>query len=109
VEITTEDIPDTVAKFADLRDPVTRFFVDEIGFSDVRSWGVLVNSFAALDAGSRLYATAARAWIVGPLFLAAGDTTELDEELDPEGCLAWLDAHQPGSVVTSWTSSSTRW
>jgi hypothetical protein len=36
---------------------------------------------------------------VGPLFLAAGDTTELDKELDPEGCLAWLDARQPGSVV----------
>jgi hypothetical protein len=49
VEITTEDIPDTVAKFADLKYPVTRFFVDEIGFSDVHSWGVLVNSFAALD------------------------------------------------------------
>jgi hypothetical protein len=49
VEIMTEDIPGTVAKFADLRDPVTRFFGDEIGFSDVRSWGVLVNSFAALD------------------------------------------------------------
>ncbi|GJM98081.1 hypothetical protein PR202_ga15056 [Eleusine coracana subsp. coracana] len=110
VEITVEEIPDMVARFADADDPVTRFFVDNDDGSDVRSWGVLVNSFAALDADyvapfeAFYYEPGARGWLVGPLFLAAGDmTTELiDKELDPEGCLAWLDERaysQPGSVI----------
>lgn len=47
----------------------------------------------------------ARAWLAGPLFLAAGDMSEpglIEEEDDPDGCLAWLDERaggQPGSVV----------
>ncbi|KAK3130725.1 hypothetical protein QOZ80_6BG0497210 [Eleusine coracana subsp. coracana] len=107
VAIMKEEIPDSILKFADPEDPVTRFFIEHVGDSDVRSWGVLVNSFAALDesyvpALESFYEPDARAWLVGPMFLAAGDmTTELDKELDPEGCLAWLDgrASQLGSVV----------
>ncbi|GJN38724.1 hypothetical protein PR202_gb27792 [Eleusine coracana subsp. coracana] len=112
VEITAEEVPNTVARFADPEDPVTRFFVDNDDGSDVRSWGVLVNSFAAVDKDyvapfeAFYYEPSARGWLVGPLFLAAaGDmTTELiDKELDPEGCLAWLDeracSSQPGSVI----------
>ncbi|KAL6839411.1 hypothetical protein ACP4OV_030681 [Aristida adscensionis] len=106
VEITADEIPDGVAKFADADDPVTRFLIDEVGFSDVRSWGILVNSFPALDKDyvaplESFYEQGARAWLVGPLFLAAGDEPELEEEEDPEGCLAWLDerAARPGSVV----------
>ncbi|KAK3134007.1 hypothetical protein QOZ80_6AG0543830 [Eleusine coracana subsp. coracana] len=106
--ITAEEIPDSLLKFADPGDPVTRFFIEHVGDSDVRSWGVLVNSFAALDENSvpaleSFYEPDARAWLVGPMFLAAGDmTTELDKELDPEGCMAWLDERaysQPGSVI----------
>ncbi|CAL5048444.1 unnamed protein product [Urochloa decumbens] len=108
VGITADEVPDALVKFADAEDPVTRFLVDDVGFSDVLSWGVLVNSFAALDESyvaplqSFYQVPGARAWLVGPLFLAAGDTSELEEdEHDPEGCLAWLDdkAAQPGSVV----------
>ncbi|TVU08028.1 hypothetical protein EJB05_41412, partial [Eragrostis curvula] len=106
VAITTGDIPDTVAKFTDPEDPVARFVVDSVGDSDVRSWGILVNSFAALEEDhvasfESFYQPEARAWLVGPLFLAACNKAELDEEQDPEGCLSWLDerASQPGSVV----------
>ncbi|CAN6207386.1 unnamed protein product [Urochloa humidicola] len=114
VEITADEVPDAVVKFADGEDPVTRFLLDDVGFSDVLSWGVLVNSFAALDADyvapleSFYQLPGARAWLVDPLFLAAaaasGDTSELEaaaaaEERDPEGCLAWLDDATPGSVV----------
>ncbi|TVU08038.1 hypothetical protein EJB05_41422, partial [Eragrostis curvula] len=93
VAITTEEIPDTVAKFADPEDLVVRFIIDNIGDSDVRSWGVLVNSFATLDEDyvaslEAFYQPGARAWLVGPMFLAAADTAELDEEQDPEGCLS---------------------
>jgi hypothetical protein len=109
VAITADEIPDAVVKLADLEDPVTRFFIDEMGYSDVLSWGVLVNSVAALDEDyvapleSFYLQPGARAWLAGPLFLAAGDMSGLEEEEeDPEGCLAWLDeraARQPGSVV----------
>ncbi|CAD6336450.1 unnamed protein product [Miscanthus lutarioriparius] len=111
VAITADEIPDAVVKFADLEDPVTRFFIDEIGYSDVLSWGVLVNSVAALDEDyvapleSFYLQPGARAWLAGPLFLAAGDMSESEleeEEEDPEGCLAWLDeraGRQAGSVV----------
>ncbi|KAL6602920.1 hypothetical protein ACP70R_043281 [Stipagrostis hirtigluma subsp. patula] len=106
VKITADELPNAVAKFADQEDPVTRFLIDDVGYSDVLSWGVLVNSFPALDKDyvaplESFYQTGARAWLVGPLFLAAGDTSELEEEEDPEGCLSWLDerAARPGSVV----------
>ena len=41
-----EEVPDGVTKRADPDNPFTRFFMDEIDDSDVRSWGVLSNSFA---------------------------------------------------------------
>uniref|UniRef100_A0A0E0LD37 Glycosyltransferase n=1 Tax=Oryza punctata TaxID=4537 RepID=A0A0E0LD37_ORYPU len=106
VTITAEDIPSAIAKVNDMDDPVTRFLIDDVVLSDVRSWGILVNSFAAVDADyvapvESFYEQGARAWLVGPLLPAAGDTPERDEENDPEGCLAWLDerARRPGSVV----------
>lgn len=106
VKITPEEIPEVVAKIADDReDPVVRFVIDDIGESDARSWGVLVNSFASLDEDyvapleSFYLRPDARAWLVGPLFLAAGEMTERDAELDPEGCLPWLDDKAEESVV----------
>ncbi|KAG2612568.1 UDP-glycosyltransferase 73B4-like [Panicum virgatum] len=109
VVVWAEEVPDGVANRADPDNPFTRFFAREIGDSDVRSWGVLVNSFAALDGDyvpglESFYEPGSRAWLVGPLFLAAaGDdmSPEGEKEHDPEGCLAWLDerAAQPGSVV----------
>jgi len=107
VVVTPDEVPDPVVKLADQEDPVTRFLIDDVGLSDVLSWGVLVNSVAALDEDyvaplESFYQPGARAWLVGPLVLAAGDTSELEvEEEDPHGCLAWLDemAAQPGSVA----------
>ncbi|KAJ1259731.1 hypothetical protein BS78_10G178400 [Paspalum vaginatum] len=106
VVVAAEEVPDGVAKRGDPDNPFTRFFVDEINDSDVRSWGVLVNSFAALDEGyvpalESFYEPGARAWLVGPLSLAAGDVPEGEKEKDPEGCLPWLDemAAQSRSAV----------
>uniref|UniRef100_A0ACD5WS87 Uncharacterized protein n=1 Tax=Avena sativa TaxID=4498 RepID=A0ACD5WS87_AVESA len=92
VRITAAEVPDTIGKICDPEDPVVRFVMDDIGDSDVRSWGVLVNSFATLDQDyvapfESFYQPKARAWLAGPLFLAAGG----EEELDPESCLSWLD------------------
>ncbi|KAF8720706.1 hypothetical protein HU200_023608 [Digitaria exilis] len=80
VAITAEEVPESVQEW---NDPVTRFILDDIGDSDARSWGVLVNSFAALEEDyvsaleSFYYQPGARAWLVGPLFLAGGE--------DPDG------------------------
>ncbi|KAL6861899.1 hypothetical protein ACP4OV_017599 [Aristida adscensionis] len=111
VTVTADEIPHAVAQAADGDDPVTRFLADEVRDWDFRSWGVLVNSFAALDGDyaallDSFYTSGARAWLVGPLFLAAGEQQEEADggggDEDPEGCLPWLDeraAEQPGSVV----------
>ncbi|KAL6839412.1 hypothetical protein ACP4OV_030682 [Aristida adscensionis] len=106
VVITTDDLPLELEKMTDPEDPMTKFFIEEIGDSDVSSWGILVNSFAALDEDyvaslEALFQPGARAWLVGPLFLAAGDDMSELEEPDHQGCLAWLDERreQPGSVV----------
>uniref|UniRef100_A0A0D9WMR5 Glycosyltransferase n=1 Tax=Leersia perrieri TaxID=77586 RepID=A0A0D9WMR5_9ORYZ len=110
VTITANEVPHAVTQGADADDPVTKFLNDEVLGWDYRSWGVLVNSFAALDgdyAGilESLYLPGARAWLVGPLFLAAGDdnsppvTNQEDDGDDEEGCIRWLDERAPGSVV----------
>lgn len=111
VTITTDDFPDMVAQVANPDDPVTRFMADEVRNWDFRSWGVLVNSFAALDEDyaailESFYLPGSRAWLVGPLFLAARESPETNEEEyddddDPEGCVSWLDerAGRPSSVV----------
>ncbi|KAJ1258359.1 hypothetical protein BS78_10G069300 [Paspalum vaginatum] len=105
VTITQDEVPHAVAQAAELDDPVTRFLADEVRDWDYRSWGVLVNSFDALDGDyaallESFYLPGARAWLVGPLFLAAaaGEPSSEGDE-DPEGCLPWLDARRPGSVV----------
>jgi hypothetical protein len=90
VRITLAEVPDTITKILDLEDPVSRFIIDHFGESDERSWVVLVNSFATVDedyvaALMLFYHPDARAWLVGPMFLAAGDMPER------EGCLPWLD------------------
>uniref|UniRef100_I1Q062 Glycosyltransferase n=2 Tax=Oryza glaberrima TaxID=4538 RepID=I1Q062_ORYGL len=112
VRITADEVPDAVIQGGNPDDPVTQFLHDEVRDWDHRSWGVLVNSFAALDGDyaailESFYHPGSRAWLVGPLFLAAGESPETkqeeddDDDDDPEGCVAWLDerAARPGSVV----------
>jgi hypothetical protein len=106
VAITKDDVPDGVAQSDD---ELSRFMTDEVLSWEYRSWGVLVNSFDAMDGEyapplESTYLPGARAWLVGPLFLAADlpQEEEGDNDDDPEGCLPWLDeqaAKRPGSVV----------
>uniref|UniRef100_A0ACD6ADE1 Uncharacterized protein n=1 Tax=Avena sativa TaxID=4498 RepID=A0ACD6ADE1_AVESA len=110
VRITAAEVPDTIAKIADPEDPVTRFIIDHIGESDERSWGVLVNSFATVDGDYvapllSFYQPDARAWLVGPMFLAAA---EREEEQDPEGCLPWLDERAERSEPVIYVSFGTQ-
>ncbi|KAL5200429.1 hypothetical protein ABZP36_021632 [Zizania latifolia] len=107
VKIIADEVPDAVVQVLNTDDPVTQFLEDEVRHWDYHSWGVLVNSFAALDGEyvailESFYLPGSRAWLVGPLFLAAGESPETkQEDDDPEDCLPWLDerAGRPGSVV----------
>jgi hypothetical protein len=85
---------------------VSRFIIDHFGESDERSWVVLVNSFATVDedyvaALMLFYHPDARAWLVGPMFLAAGDMPER------EGCLPWLDERAVRSETAIYVSFDT--
>jgi hypothetical protein len=88
--------PDALVKTTDQGDPL----MDED--SEASSWGVLVNSFTKLDEEfvaivESFNQPGARAWLVGPLFLAAGDILQQD----PEGCLPWLDEQSEPVVYVS--------
>ncbi|KAK1695147.1 hypothetical protein QYE76_011844 [Lolium multiflorum] len=113
VSITSAEVPDTIAKILDPEDPVSRFIIDHFGESDERRWVVLVNSFATVDedyvaALMSFYQPDARAWLVGPMFLAAGDMPEREEEHDPEGCLPWLDERAVRSETAIYVSFGTQ-
>ncbi|CAL5046487.1 unnamed protein product [Urochloa decumbens] len=102
--IAEDEVPHAVAQAADVDDPVTRFLLDEVRDWEHRSWGVLVNSFDALDGDyapllESFYLPGARAWLVGPLFLLAAAGEDGDGDEDPEGCLPWLDERAAMSVV----------
>jgi hypothetical protein len=90
VRITSAEVPDTIAKILDPEDPVSRFIIDHFGESDERSWVMLVNSFATVDedyvaALMSFYQPDARACLVGPMSLAAGDMPEREEDHDSDG------------------------
>lgn len=92
--------PGALTKTTDQEDPL----MDED--SEASSWGVLVNSFTKLDEEfvaivESFNRPGSRAWLVGPLFLAAGDTLQQREEQDPEGCLPWLDKQSEPVVYVS--------
>ncbi|CAL5044123.1 unnamed protein product [Urochloa decumbens] len=102
--IAEDEVPHAVTQATDLDDPVTRFLLEEVRDWEHRSWGVLVNSFDALDGDyapllESFYLPGARAWLVGPLFLLAAAGEDGDGDEDPEGCLPWLDERAEGSVV----------
>ncbi|KAG1364422.1 Glycosyltransferase [Cocos nucifera] len=95
--LTLVEVPDTVRNAANPDDPVIQF-LNELGDSDVSSWGIVVNSFAKVDGDyvrllESFYRGGARAWLLGPLSLFA------DPESDARDCLKWLDGKDRGSVV----------
>lgn len=75
--------------------------------SELRSFGVVVNSFYELE---KVYADhytnvlGRRAWHIGPLSLCNRDNEEKaqrgkDTSIDEHECLKWLDTKKPNSVV----------
>ncbi|XP_038888267.1 scopoletin glucosyltransferase-like [Benincasa hispida] len=82
-------------------------FVDKALESELKSYGVIINSFYELEAE---YADCYRnvlgrkAWHIGPLSLCNKETEEKaqrgnESTIDEHECLKWLDAKKPNSVV----------
>ncbi|KAK7362596.1 hypothetical protein VNO77_04713 [Canavalia gladiata] len=82
-------------------------FMREAKESELRSYGVVVNSFYELE---KVYADHFRkelgrkAWHIGPVSICNRDTEQKahrgkEASIDEYECLKWLDAKQPNSVV----------
>ncbi|CAJ2650215.1 unnamed protein product [Trifolium pratense] len=75
--------------------------------SELKSFGVIVNSFYELENVYADYyrkALGRKAWHIGPLFLCNKDIEEKanrgnSDSIDQHACLKWLDAKKPSSVV----------
>ncbi|KAJ4792674.1 Glycosyltransferase [Rhynchospora pubera] len=116
---TRDLIPDTITKFSNLDDPEIQFLlnhvfaVEGVGDTDCSSQGILVNSFIDIEQEyvklfESFYREGARAWLVGPLCMLAGNL--LNEEIsDEEGCLTWLNEkeknHEPVIYVSFGTQT----
>ncbi|KAJ0984937.1 hypothetical protein J5N97_003293 [Dioscorea zingiberensis] len=99
--ITLSDVPKDLHDLSDSPDPEMQFLI-EAGYSDVNSWGVIVNSFAELDGGwhkplESMYVAGARSWLVGPLSLHSEASLPCINGGDE--CLRWLNGKPKGSVV----------
>ncbi|KAI0511219.1 hypothetical protein KFK09_011844 [Dendrobium nobile] len=100
LRLTMTDVPEFVRQVVNPLDPLTQS-MKSIEEMDVRSWGVIVNSFAELEPPAYVkllesfYEPVAggRAWLVGPLNLLTG-TKPVDSD-----CIRWLDRQPVGSVV----------
>ncbi|KAJ3699073.1 hypothetical protein LUZ61_002778 [Rhynchospora tenuis] len=115
---TRDLIPDSITKFSNLDDPEIQFLlnhvfaVEGVGDTDCSSQGILVNSFIDIEQEyvklfESFYKEGARAWLVGPLCMLAGNL--LNEEIsDEEGCLTWLDEREKNHESVLYVSFGTQ-
>lgn len=105
LRINLSEIPEPVRNSAaDPLAPATRF-LSTVGETDVASWGVIVNSFAALEQPAYVdllesfyrHVAGGRCWLVGPLSLLSPGRA--DGSLQSSECMRWLDRQPDGSVV----------
>ena len=104
IKMTRMQLPES---FRDNEETDNSRFFKEVEESEVRSYGVVVNSFYELE---KVYADYYRkvlgrkAWHIGPLSLCNRDKEEKtyrgkDASIDENECLKWLDTKNPNSVV----------
>ncbi|CAL1385239.1 unnamed protein product [Linum trigynum] len=91
-------------------------FMEEVGWADVNSWGVVVNSFEELElshipALESFYRDGARAWCLGPLFLCDQAQAARDKSKEAEGLFElsrWLDERVVASGSVMYVSFGTQ-
>ncbi|TKY59055.1 Scopoletin glucosyltransferase [Spatholobus suberectus] len=81
--------------------------LEEAKESELKSYGMVVNSFYELEsvyADHLRKAVGRKAWHIGPMFLRSRDKEEkarrgMEAAIDEHECLKWLDTKKPNSVV----------
>ncbi|GMH13492.1 hypothetical protein Nepgr_015333 [Nepenthes gracilis] len=82
-------------------------FMNRIGESEVKSYGVIVNSFYELEPAYADYYRndlGRRAWHIGPVSLCNRNREEkaqrgIEAAVDEHDCVKWLDSKEPNSVI----------
>ncbi|KAK8953391.1 UDP-glycosyltransferase 90A1 [Platanthera guangdongensis] len=105
------EIPEEVRNSVDQLGPAAQF-LNVIHQTDVASWGVIVNSFPALEPPAYVelldsfygHGDGGRSWLVGPLILLSGDDVghrnmKAQSSSSSSECIRWLDRQPAGSVV----------
>ncbi|XP_004505253.1 scopoletin glucosyltransferase-like [Cicer arietinum] len=86
-------------------------FFREIHESEMKSFGVVVNSFYELEKDYADYyrkGIGRKAWHIGPLCICNKSTEEKEGSIYEHECLKWLDMKKPNSVVYICFGSSTK-
>ncbi|MQM06377.1 hypothetical protein Taro_039201 [Colocasia esculenta] len=102
-------VPDLPDRIEMTRSQLPEFVVSplghmqDMGIADLKSYGVIMNSFRELEP---VYATdiaGLKTWYIGPLSLCNRDeadkTVRGEKASGQDGCLNWLDAQAPRSVL----------
>jgi hypothetical protein len=106
IKLTREQLPDYNKKNAEITELANLF--KRVRESEVRSYGVVVNSFYELEqdyADHYRKVMGRKAWHIGPLSVWNKDTEDKaqrgkESSIDEHGyCLKWLDSKKPHSVV----------
>ncbi|XP_011000877.1 PREDICTED: scopoletin glucosyltransferase-like [Populus euphratica] len=104
IKLTRKQLPDFIRE--NVQNHFTKF-VKAYKESELRSFGVVVNSFYELEPAYADYyrkVLGRRAWNVGPVSLCNTDIEDKsgrgkEASIDQHECLKWLDSKKPNSVV----------
>ncbi|CAN1825272.1 Scopoletin glucosyltransferase [Linum perenne] len=102
ITLMVADVPAEVMANANEEDTLLAKYIQEVGWADANSWGIIVNSFHELELShtesfEKFYFNGAKAWCVGPLLLC--DNNKIIKTSESE-LMRWLDEQvAPDSVI----------
>ena len=105
--LTKADLPAETLNASNHDDPMSQF-IDEVGWADANSCGIIINSFEELEKDhisffESFYMNGAKAWCLGPLFLydkIEGLEKSINQNQNPSMSTQWLDEQStPDSVI----------
>ncbi|KAL3587182.1 hypothetical protein D5086_014049 [Populus alba] len=105
--LTKADLPAETLNSSNHDDPMSEF-IGEVGWADVNSWGIIINSFEELEKDhipffESFYMNGAKAWCLGPLFLydkIDGLERSINQNQNPSMSTQWLDEQStPDSAI----------
>nr|AFJ53044.1 UDP-glycosyltransferase 1 [Linum usitatissimum] len=109
--LTAADVPaEVMVNSSGEEDPLTKY-IEEVGWADANSWGIIVNSFHEVELShtesfEKFYFNGAKTWCLGPLFLCEGKKGTINPNAHANSSAGsdelsrWLDEQvAPGSVI----------